>query len=207
MESISLLGGGLDGRYFVWNLQTGEKAAESPQFQQQLADVVVTPDGKTLICRLFHGLGRGQEWSGQSRIVGWDIVDGGVQPLIEDIPGEIVCLTISADGRWFAAGGSQGPSPLRHPGQLVLWDRYRQPISLGGHRGIVWCISFSPDGRILASGGHGRVIRLWDTLAGELTQQLRGHRGPIHSLAFSPDGRLLASGSDDKTVRVWNISD
>ncbi len=78
---------------------------------------------------------------------------------------------------------------------------------LRGHTAPVYALAFSPDGRLLASGGDDRVIRLWDARTWEPVATLKnGHTGTVWSLAFSPDGSLLASGSTDRTVRLWNVA-
>jgi WD40 repeat protein len=64
-------------------------------------------------------------------------------------------------------------------------------------------ISFSPDGKRLATAGRDNLIKLWEVNRGLELLSLSGHQKEVWSLTFSPDGRLLASGSYDGTVRLW----
>jgi WD40 repeat protein len=66
-------------------------------------------------------------------------------------------------------------------------------------------LAFSPDGRILASGGSDHQIRLWDPDVGKEVRILEGHTSHVNSISMSADGKRLASGSQDSTLRVWDV--
>ncbi len=75
-----------------------------------------------------------------------------------------------------------------------------------GHTNEVFAVAYSPDGRLLASGGSDQTVRVWEPTTGQERWTFRNHVGHIHALAFSPDGRLLASGSADTTIRLWDLA-
>lgn len=77
---------------------------------------------------------------------------------------------------------------------------------LRGHSGDVFGLSFSQDGRLLASGGVDGTIRLWDLAGGGHPRVLRGHAGWVNGVAFSPDGRHVVSAGADGTVRLWDVN-
>jgi WD40 repeat protein len=66
-------------------------------------------------------------------------------------------------------------------------------------------VSFSPDGKTLASAGSEGTVKLWDVEKGTQIQTLQGHLGQVTSVSFSPDGKTLASAGIDKTVKLWNL--
>ncbi len=73
---------------------------------------------------------------------------------------------------------------------------------LEGHSDVVWSVSFSPDGQLIASASRDQSVKLWRP-NGTLVATLKGHKDSVTSVAFSPDGQLIASGSWDGTVRLW----
>jgi len=101
-------------------------------------------------------------------------------------------------------------------GQLA---RSGQSLHLGGHTDSLAMAVFSPDGRLLLTGGYDKMARLWEVKSGKEQRELKGHRGPVRSAAFSSDGRQLLTGGgnedgvmdgkrviSDCTVRLWETA-
>jgi WD40 repeat protein len=65
-------------------------------------------------------------------------------------------------------------------------------------------LTFSRDGRWLASASFNGAVCLWDWPTRTLHATLTSHAGPVVSLAFSPDGSRLASASHDHTIKLWS---
>ena len=79
----------------------------------------------------------------------------------------------------------------------------RERNRLEGHGDWVSSVTFSPDGKTLASASKDNSIKLWNA-DGTCRNDLLGHEGGVYSVSWSPNGQTLASGSEDKTVKLWS---
>lgn len=77
---------------------------------------------------------------------------------------------------------------------------------LEGHDAAVEKITFSPDGKFLASGGRDGVIKIWEAYNGREVMTLNGHRASIKGIDFSPDGKYLLACDESTTIKFWDIS-
>ena len=78
--------------------------------------------------------------------------------------------------------------------------------TLEGHTEWVYSVSWSPDGKKLASGSWDNTVIIWDANTGAKLKTLEGHRWYVISVCWSPDGKYVASCSEDKTVIIWDAN-
>ena len=72
--------------------------------------------------------------------------------------------------------------------------------------GYITSISWSPDGKQIASCSWDKTIKIWDTVTGTCIHTLKGHTNEVISVSWSPDGKYIASGSEDNTIRIWDAN-
>jgi WD40 repeat protein len=93
--------------------------------------------------------------------------------------------------------------------EVKLWDTAKRQFlrTLAPHPWRVYAISFSRDGKSLASSSWEGDVRLFEVATGnQIIAPLYGHGSGVQGHSFSPDGATLVSGGDDSTVRLWNVA-
>jgi WD40 repeat protein len=106
-------------------------------------------------------------------------------------------LAFHPDGtRWAVVVGST----------VQIWtEEGQKPLRVvTGHSSSVNDVTWSPDGRRLATASDDGTVKLWHPSTGRECLTLRGHAGAVHAVAFSPDGHWLASAGGDGQVFLWD---
>src|ERR1043165_2707868 len=78
--------------------------------------------------------------------------------------------------------------------------------TLTGHTKTVRSLSFSSDGKTLASASSDTTVKLWDVATSkERAALINTHTNTLFSVAFSPDGKTLASFNVLQTT-LWEVA-
>ena len=153
-----------------------------------------SPDGRLLISNSVYG---------NPKVFAWDRASG--KPLHE-FPGnyEYKTIAVSSDGRILATPQGQN---------VELWDIHAGTLIRkfqADNEEELYGLAFSPDGKMLASGGSDRRVRLWNAQTGKLKREI-GLAPTAHQttlLAFTPDGRkIVAADHLEKWISVFDVSD
>ncbi len=85
-----------------------------------------------------------------------------------------------------------------------IWDSKGKLLhTLKGHNNYINEVSFSPDGKYLATASQDFTAKIWN-FSGEEILTLAGHTQSVNVVTFSPNGNYILTGSDDYTARLWN---
>jgi hypothetical protein len=79
-------------------------------------------------------------------------------------------------------------------------------LTLKGHTSGVLSVSWSPDGKRLATGCADGTVKVWDAAGGWELLTIKRHTNRVWSVSWSPDGKRLATTSIDGTANVWEAA-
>jgi hypothetical protein len=122
----------------------------------------------------------------------------GILPFPEGTP---KVLKFSRDGTLLLAGGGQSGKS----GRVVIWgvSTGKRVFEVGDETDEVLAADQSTNQELVALGGPGKIIRIYNTRDGKQAYELKKHTDWITTLEFSPDGVLLATGDRAGNLFVW----
>ena len=194
-----------DGKVRVWDTETWQISAESPQYGDELYCAEFSPDGR----RIAYGGGfyKFADCRDTSVCI-WDLASGELKRMKGHTAAVFRAVWRPPKGDLLAS--------VAWDGLIKLWDpeKGREITTLKSSSGLGLLITaaFSPDGRKLAVAGDegpSWVPRLevfdvpTDVTTSRLYSTLDGHSRAVGSVHFSPNGQFIASAACDNTVKVW----
>jgi WD40 repeat protein len=121
-----------------------------------------------------------------------------------DADDEVLCLSLSADGKKLASGGCD---------RLVhIWDitggyaNVKELPPIENHADWVFGIAFTPHGKRLATASRDKTAKLWDIDAKESILTFPDHQNPVYGVAVKSDGTVGYSVGEDNQLRAWKAA-
>ena len=193
----------------LWDLETGKNIQTLPS-HPNIDGVALTfsKDGKNLI-------GLHANWLEENTLIRWEIATGRrlLQKESTGVGGPLACARDNSTFAGVTRDGKITLLPLKSLEQEGFLTRKTKSVlqflkqankeKRRASHGIM-TLTFSADGKTVATGGGKRIVRLWDTATHTERATLKGHNGWITAIAFTEDNSTLASGDIDKTIHLWD---
>jgi WD40 repeat protein len=188
----------------IWDVATGNVLHTLKDHPAVGAYLRFADDSKTLATG-----GRG------NAIALWDCATGRLLSELHGPPNGLASLLTFHNGRLFAH--EQASTEEDNDSRISLWDVTANRVArqFSGHQGRVNGVILSADGRMLASRGADKTIRVWEVATGEERRRFQ-EPGAIQQtgawtgtqfLTFEPGGRALVTcATDDPFARRWDLA-
>jgi WD40 repeat protein len=202
----------------VWQIPSGRLLKKLKGHRTGVLSVAVSPDGTAV------ATGDDVVWKNENQLEGsciriWDARSGRETNRFGGELFRVEALAFSPDGQFLASGSSNylPHAPASDGRCLRLWDwkAGREVRSLGEHTASVESISFSSDGKWVASGSNGMsasgglyqvpTIRLFKTAKGREWTQLSSYLNGVNTVVFSRDDKRLLSGGGYELL-WWDLA-
>jgi WD40 repeat protein len=171
--------------------QTGE----SFEYERQLWQTRFSPCGKFLVGAGYDATV--QRWS----------VDGDTYtplPTITGHDGWVQCIGFTGhDDRLISADSWGRVSCWTYSNAEPQEPHWSVSDALAGW---IRALDVSPDGKLVAIGGNGSVIRILSTSDGKVVREMSDVPDTVFSLRFHPSGKTLVSGDLKGNLREWDVA-
>lgn len=180
-----LLAADQQGTLRVWNADSNELIFEQ---KRVVSPLCFSSDSRSLVAVTGEGL------------CVWDTADWTSRVLGPSLPVE----TFQNRSLAFAPDSNRVVfCPDRHGNKLTVWN-LADDTKEGELTGLDMPGSVATDGSIVAVGGWGGDVCVWDLASRIVIKKFRAHDGLVLGVALSPDGKTLATGGNDQVIRLWD---
>ena len=202
-----LASGRKDGVVALWDIRTHKRLATLRGHKATVRSLAFSPDG-TLLASSEREYARL-----------WDVQTRKQIAVFKNRVAIVESVAFSPDGKTLASVDYNA---------IRLWDTHRKRtvgvLQQQAHRmlprqrissvgeisgSIIQSVAFSPDGKLLASGGFDNKVRVWNVAKRReifIREPGEKKRGSIFAVAFSPDGKILVSAGSEN-IHLWDVAE
>jgi WD40 repeat protein len=200
------------GQIRIWDIPKNEEAATLVGHRDRVTSLAFSPNGAFLLSSGCDATIR--VWDTATWHVARECKSKGQRA--------IMAVSPSAKDRIAAVTGGNVMNGIGND-DVCIWnyqtgERIR---TLEGHIQAIASIAFSPDGKLLVTGGTTTIVMdgkaqirdlgdasaqflVWDVRCGRVLSSIRGHVGEVRAIAFSPSGELFGTvDSIGRAIRLW----
>jgi WD40 repeat protein len=202
--------GGDDRRLVIWDTATWKPTLDLREAQDgPIRSLAFSPDGRTLATTGAAGDAQSVRLRdvGSGRLLKTLKLEGESQ---ENPTGPFASVAFRPDGRELVAACASGNIAINgnEPSiGAVVWDVHSGAVvhTLTGHVGPVYQARFSPDGHRIITAGDDHTVKVWDSVLGTETLELR-RDVPVVATAMTPDGFRLLAACWDGSLVLWDAT-
>lgn len=202
-----LAAGGVEDLLTIWDV-AGTRLVASRSYSggsiniyemdKAIRTVGFEPDSSGLFFTMGGGIARIASWGAQGPASDWTTRD--ITFITNTYDSNDIEGAMSPDGKTLALANVVAIQQYDVASGKMLG------LPMFGHHNTVSAMAYSPDGKLLASGGADSIVRLWDSATGQpVGLPLLGPSQGVESLAFSPDGTQLVGVDGGGTVYRWDM--